>query len=74
MITILSATVIAAFATSAFAAGDMMQGVVATDRRCCTSPRFKDSLGESSGLDGWDEQAASPRLPYHELAHVQPRA
>lgn len=38
--------------------------------RCCTSPRFEDSLCESSGLDGWDEQAASPPIPYHELAHV----
>ncbi len=43
-------------------------------RRCCTSQGFEDSLGESSGLDGLDEQAASPGLPYHELAHVQPLA
>ena len=35
---------------------------------------YEDSLCESSGLDGLDEQAASPRLPYHELALVQPRA
>lgn len=47
---------------------------LASNGRCCTSLRFEDSLGESSGLDGLDEQAASPRLPYHELARVQPCA
>ena len=42
--------------------------------RCCTSLWFEDSLGESSGLDGCDEQAAPSPLPYHELAPVQPCA
>lgn len=48
--------------------------LVGLDGRCCRSLLCEDSLGESSGLDVWDEQAASPPLPYHELAHVQPRA
>jgi hypothetical protein len=46
----------------------------ANDRRCCTSLWFEDSLGESSGLDGCDEQAAPSPLSYHELAPVQPCA
>ncbi len=57
--------------------GHLLRDLIAhlgSTRRCCTSHGFEDSLGESSGLDGLDEQAASPGLPYHELAHVQPLA
>jgi hypothetical protein len=52
----------------------LMRRFEARQRRCCTSLWFEDSLGESSGLDGCDEQAAPSPLPYHELAPVQPCA